>query len=157
MALCGLPAIVERQAQVEVGPGVARFELHGSLQVGKCFLDLTLGGQGRPQDDDRFDRVGIHFQDLATLGNRFTGVSAGQQSIGQADTCVGDRKSARSGLFATNRGDQPNGLAPLGDGSIVLACARKRNRQATVKQLRPAERYALLVRNARAPRRFSLA
>ena len=108
------PAIVQSQAQVEVGPGVLRVELQGSLQVGEGFLDFALGGQGRPQDDDRFDRVGLLLQDLAALGNRFASVSVGQQSIGQAETCP------RSG------GGQPNGLAPLGDGSIVLACASER-------------------------------
>ena len=100
--------------------GIVRVEFYGSLQVGKCFVELPLSGQSGPQDCDCIDRAGVLFHDLAALGNRFTSIAAGQQLIGQAETRF------------QHGGGQSNGLAPLGDGLLVTAGGSKRNRQASM-------------------------
>ena len=69
---------------------------------------------------------GSCFEDLAALGSRFAGISVGQQSIGQAETC------SRQG------GDQPNGLAPLDDGSIELGLGERAHRPTEHETSAPA-------------------
>ena len=105
---------------MEMSPGVARFYFQGLLPVRDCLLNLALGGQGFPQGDHRFGRSRCLRDNLAAQGSRFTGISVGQQSIGQAETCF------------QRGGGQPNGLAPFGDGSIVLACVSQFSRQASM-------------------------
>ena len=114
---------------MEVGSGVARVELQGSLQVGECFLDFTLGRQCLAQDDHRFGREGIIRQNPPALGDRFSGFSGAQQSVGQAEMRMSRHGSGHAGNIQQIAPDSVdwqmlNKLpAPLGDCRTAICRA----------------------------------
>ncbi len=115
------PERAQHQAQLEVSPGATRPNVHGSLQVGKSLLELPLGAQRSSQNDGRldgFDGVGALAENLLTARDCFFYLAASQEGVGQSDLC-----------FQTV-GNEPQGLAPRGDGLVAPSRASQRDGQA---------------------------
>ncbi len=115
-----------------MGSGIARSNFHGALEGGNCLVNLTIGGQGLRQHDDRLDRVRRWAESASRQGllrRRFElrrpALPLVQQSRGQA----GD---GPLGSWARDS----NGLTPGGDGIVVSAPAGSEfDRQVSMRHL----------------------